>query len=181
MANEVAQWVAVVGLALFVFGLYRHLGMVLNAELGDIAATSGPRLGHRLRRSVIDEIGVAYARRWDGVPGPLKLAFVSEDCVACSRLIANLEDELRRGVVDPREVVLIARNPTDAYSAALLQLPVVSIADSGAMFRDTNVQATPFVVVVTEDQRVIGKHVTHKLEDLDTEDYAEKTRDDDRA
>jgi hypothetical protein len=156
MVNEVLQWVALLLLAFFVLGLLRQVGLALPVE-HRITNTSGPSVGRKLPRRLWAELERRVAL--DNLGSGMVLAFVTENCVTCQRLLANLRD-----VKDRHAVMLLARDPSAQFRSALIETGVSTIYDDGTLWEECDITATPLVVKVDREGRVVAKEVTHRVD-----------------
>lgn len=160
MVNEVAQWAIIGILGFLMLGLFRQIGMQLPPAVR--AAVSGPDVGKKAPGRLVSRVRSTVM---EGSSGPVLVAFVSENCVSCQRLLGNLQS--REGRVDGTPIVLVAKDPSPAFRSALLQTGLPTINDTdGELWRECHVTATPLLVRVGEDGRVTGKEVTHDAKRL---------------
>lgn len=154
--NEVLQWAAIAALAIPIAGLYWHHARATADSVGDMALRSGPPLNRRLPKEAFHAVREAMG-------GPLGqetvIAFVSESCPACAKLLSTLENPPRSL---PQHVIVSANSSPD-FAAALAELPSPTIHDDGTLFRVCNIQVTPFLVNIDTDGYVRGKSVEHEL------------------
>jgi len=89
------------------------------------------------------------------------VAFVTENCVTCQRLLANLSD---LDVRDRPSVLLVAKRPSTQFRSALAETEIPTIYDDGTLWEECDVTATPLVVRVDSQGRVVAKEVTHRVD-----------------
>jgi len=153
MLNEILQWVVLVAIAFLVIAMYWNYGMAVQRSRGGLVDTSGPRIGDRLPA---DLLRLLPHTSDEGV-----VAFVSENCRTCSRLLARAD----RGEGGPRpNLVLVAANPSPGFVEALQILDFPVYVDDGSLWRKLEIVATPFLVYVDETGRVTAKDVNHVIE-----------------
>lgn len=161
--NEALQWAALIALGILVLGIFRQVALTLPPEVR--ATPSGPPIGHRLPEPALAELRrvVPGGELADGT----LVAFVTESCVGCQRLLANLVDW--SGRADGRPLVLLAKAPSEQFRIALLETGAPLIQDqTGELWKACEVSATPLVVLVDGDGRVQAKEVTHRVEGVAT-------------
>jgi hypothetical protein len=91
------------------------------------------------------------------------VAFVTESCVGCQRLLADLSE--RKGHHEDQRLVLVAKSPSQQFIGALAETGVPAVADStGDLWKRCGVNATPLVIRLDRDSRVEAKEVTHSVE-----------------
>jgi hypothetical protein len=156
MANEIAQWALLAFTLFLVLGLFRQVSILTPQARR--AAPSGVDLGKRLPRPLMDQVaGVTPGIEDEGAT----IAFITEDCIGCQRLLAELPDALEDVWPPP---VLVARVPSQQFKLALQELSVPMIYDdTGELWSSSHVSATPLVVRVDATGKVIRKEVTHDV------------------
>jgi hypothetical protein len=163
MLNEVGQWIALFLLGFLLLGVLRQVGLALPPM--ERAAETGPRVGSRVPRNLMAELRTAFSSQHDGNPDSVVVAFVAESCTACARLLASLEASPTRQ--DGKSIALVARQPSAAYRRALLDTGVATIVDqSGGIWRSCQVTATPLLLDLTWQGRVLEREVTHRVHDF---------------
>lgn len=155
MANEIVQWIAILTLGLLVLGAFRQISLMLPAE--DRAIPSGPPVGKRLPGDVVRRLSLETLAAEDGAA---IVAFVSESCAGCQSLLTTL------GETAPRNMVLVAKDPSPHFRAALDELPVPVVTDAGAIWEACGVTSTPLLVRTDGRGRVAAKEVTHHVDAL---------------
>lgn len=157
--NEWAQWLLLALFGVLILGLYRQLWFFLS---GSNDSSSGePVGGPPLRRRLPEMVIAAIRDEVSSFPcgESTRLAFVSEGCGTCGRLLAELASS--NGVTD---VIVIARTPSEPFRDALSTLPVPVVADSAAeLWRLCDIQATPLIVTVDARAHVREKVVDHHV------------------
>lgn len=155
--NEAIQWGVLALLGLLVLGLYRQAAFVSPRQLA--AQLGGPAIGKRLPGVLLDQVtGPLSASE----AGRMTLAFLTENCAGCHRLLASLES--LNGGVDRKELTLVLRDPSEQFRKAVEDTGVPVVFDAnGEIWRACNVTATPLVVSVRADGRVETKEVTHDV------------------
>jgi len=90
------------------------------------------------------------------------VAFVTEDCVGCQRLLADVTEG--RQQQDGQPLVLVAHKPSGEFAAALEESRIPLITDDGELWEDCRVASTPLVVRIDEKGRIAMKEVTHRVD-----------------
>jgi hypothetical protein len=154
--NEILQWTVLFVLGLLMLGLFRQLAVSIPSSRR--SAPEGPLEGRRLPKRMTEEL----ARVVPSLEGPgVTLAFLSEDCLGCQRLIASLEDS-SEGLIG--SLALVVRQPSVSFMNALAGLPFPTIVDSeGEIWSACHVTATPLVIALGPNGRVSRKEVTHDV------------------
>jgi hypothetical protein len=159
MVNELLQWLVLVVVLLALLGVLRQVSLMLPARAR--AAPSGPQIGSRIDRRLLDELTALLqpaTRRRGAI-----LAFVTEQCTGCQHLLASIPNI--NGQLGDLPLVLVARSPSDAFQAAISETGIPFIIDvDGRLWRATKVTATPLVVKVDASGRVQWKEVTHRVD-----------------
>lgn len=164
MVNEVLQWAVLFVVVLLLLGILRQVSLLLPPSVRGQTAT-GPIPGQRLPRRAVLELEKV---RPSSANGHLThLAFVTEGCLGCQRLLADLEravadrDGNRRSGSAP---VLVAAPGSDEFRNAVEGLGVPVIWDRGELWQDCSITATPVVITVDAEARVIAKEITHRVQ-----------------
>jgi thioredoxin-related protein len=156
--NEVLQWAAIVVLAIVAFGTLRQIGMWLPVEARS-NTDSGPRLSKRVRGDNLTPITQALALSDNGQDRGL-VAFVSESCVQCQRLIADIDSESKPAL----PLTFVSRNPTPDFAKALRETGFPVVEDRGELWQSWHVTSTPLVLKIDGQGRVLAKGVTHRVD-----------------
>lgn len=155
MANETVQWVLLFILTILMLGVLRQIGVWLPQERRSTSG-SGPAIGNRLPKRALVAIETAVA---GGIEDKeILVAFVVENCAGCQRLLANLN-----GHKGGETLVILAKDPSPPFRDALIELGVPTVFDDGTLWRACRISATPLVVRINEQGRVLGKEVTHRV------------------
>lgn len=159
MLNEAMQWTALVVLGFLALGLLRQMSLLLPPE-SRTPGTGGPRIGERLPRPLLarlEESAPSWRQR-----GEITIAFVAERCVGCQKLLAELDSspDLKH------PLVLVARRPTPEFAQAIRNLGVPTVVDGDELWKTCRVSATPLLVRVSEEGRVLNKEVTHRVDSV---------------
>lgn len=156
MVNEIVQWAVLCLLTLAVLGLFRQIAFTLPPDRR--STPEGPPVGRRAPAPLREGLEAAGVRR-DLISG-LTVAFVSEACVGCQRLLADLPSEIRdTGIA----IALVAHKPSLAFAQALNEIEVPVVFDDGAIWEACQVTATPLLIHLDRDGRVANKEVTHDV------------------
>lgn len=154
MINEVLQWVALTILTFLLLGVFRQLGQLAPPRHPEVAV--GPARGSMLPEPVRD--AVVSLTEVDGVR---RVAFVTEACLGCQRLLSNLEMASER---TKSSILLVAEAGSSAYSDALAALGVPFVLDNeGAISLACDATVTPFIISVDSGEKVIAKEVTSSV------------------
>lgn len=158
--NEILQWAGIILLLLLSLGLFRQMAIMQPAS--NRAAGNGPEVGTRLPGRLLSMLpleGKANQAHPDAM-----LAFVTENCTGCRRLLAALSEAAPH--IDHKPI-LIARQPSAPFSSVLNEtsLPVV-VDEDGSIWAACGITATPLVVEVNERGTVVRKEVTARVESL---------------
>ncbi|MBK5227973.1 MAG: hypothetical protein JJE05_05645 [Actinobacteria bacterium] len=156
MANEALQWAVLLCLGFLVLGLYHQVALMMPARRRASAA-SGPALGDRLPREVTELFSDS------SIHGePYTVAFVTEACVGCQRLLSELERKGEGSLAG--RLALIALDPGPLFRDALRKLDLPILEDDGHVWASCDVTQTPLILKVDPSGKVIGKGVTHRVD-----------------
>lgn len=159
MVNEVLQWALLSVLALLVLGVLRQVSLMLPP--GIRAAPSGPGVGERMPRELMDEVNRSLGD--SSLDRGAILAFVTENCPGCQQLLGMLPEYADS--LDGQPLVLVAKMPSQQFREALAELRVPTIHDDrGELWRIAEVTGTPLLVRVDSTGRVWAKEVTHRVD-----------------
>jgi hypothetical protein len=152
--NEVVQWAVLVVMAALMLGLYREIALTLPSRR---SREEGLPIGRRIPAVLLDEIHRAVPRL--GELGGVTIAFGTESCIGCQRLLADIPGALPD--LDGR-IVLVAKQPSASFRGALRGIPAATITDeTGSLWEACRVTATPLVMFVDASGKVVRKEVTH--------------------
>jgi hypothetical protein len=157
--NEVLQWTVLVILTLVMLGVLRQLSVMLPA---DVRGSSGPDVGKRAPAPLLKQVEQAVSN--GGLSHGAVVAFVTEHCVGCQKLLADLTEG--RQTTNGYPVVVVADNPSGNFRAALDETPLPVIADRGELWSACGVTATPLVVRIDQAGRITNKEVTHRVDEV---------------
>lgn len=155
--NEILQWAILFMFLVLMLGLYRQVSLTVPASRR--SSDEGPPLGRRLPSALVEDLADVLPR-FKAADGAT-VAFITENCVGCQRLVADLNDSVR----DLEErFALVVRTPSRAFMDALgeLHLPIISDND-GKLWRSAQITATPLVVHIDGSGKVTRKEVTHDV------------------
>jgi hypothetical protein len=158
VVNEVIQWTLLVMLAVLMLGVLRQLSLLMPSTAR--GAESGPPMGRHAPRRLLHEL--EHAVGTDGRDNGTVVAFLAESCVGCQRLLADLA--AGRQTPNGRPLVIVARNPTEGFRAAVDETRLPLIVDSGTLWRECRVTSTPLMVRIDERGRTAMKEVTHRVD-----------------
>jgi len=156
-------WCVTVAQGLFLFALYRQVGVTL-LKRAEAIARDGPRLGSRLPF----EVGSALSDHWPVAATQIVIVFARPACIACKALWPQLQDFTKsRGGLS----AVIIMGGADADAAAKyardngLDYPV--LADPRERFFDAcAVRVSPFAVLTDANSGVNGKGLVNHAEHL---------------
>lgn len=158
MANEISQWVVLGILIFLVLGALRQISLALPARFR--AANGGPSVGRRLPASAVAELQRVTP---DSKVRDVTLAFVVEGCSGCQRLLTTLEES--RQDVDRAPVIIVAKTPSQGFREALTGIGIPAVFDDSAeLWKACGITATPLVVNLDSEGRVVSKEVTHDVQ-----------------
>ncbi len=153
---EIAQWVVIAFMAVFLLGLTRQLGIFLVPRREQLAA-DGPRVGEPLDESLLTTVEADELRQVVSPFGAGVVAVIDERCQACQSLVATASN-LRVGKDIP--VAAVVRSSGAAFIGAVRDaFPLVIVDHDGDRTLDAGVVATPFMIVVDSSLRVTEKVV----------------------
>lgn len=150
MLNEVLQWVALIVLTLLLLGVFRQFSESLPS-IGQQPSVGLPR-GARL-----PEVLASQLKRPHGEGYFERVAFITEGCMGCQRLLASLEsatDEVKGSVF------LVAERGSQQFHEALKELGVEYLWDDGQIAAECHASVTPLILKIDSKQRVLAKEVT---------------------
>lgn len=156
MINETLQWSFIAIALLLLLGVLRQVSLVLPPRPG--TEIGGPPVGKRLPELLTKQLERIQA---PGDASGKVLAFVTEGCYGCRKLLSSLDSSRAD------DLVLVARSPSAGFRSALMELRMPLVLDTHEeIWRSCEVTATPLVLRVGSDGRVISKEVTHDLSRL---------------
>jgi hypothetical protein len=158
IVNEVLQWIVLVVLTLLTLGVLRQVSLLLPPS--DRGAASGPATGRRAPAQLLRRLEAAVGN--GGLERGALVAFVTEDCVGCQRLLADVTEG--RQQLDGQPLVLVAHRPSEEFAAALEESRIPLITDDGELWQDCRIASTPLVVRIDEKGRIAMKEVTHHVD-----------------
>jgi hypothetical protein len=164
MLNEVLQWAIILSLAFLLLGVLRHLSLTLPTRQGATIG-SGPPVGGRLPQRLVSQLSKAIPAHW--TDGGFLVAFITENCVACQRLLATLRSPEVNSSKPDGGVVLVVRRPSRTFHNALLELDVPVVLDEDdALWTACKITNTPLVVRVNSNGEIVAKGVTHNVDSV---------------
>jgi thioredoxin-related protein len=159
--NEVAQWAVLVAVVVLLLGVLRQVSIVVPANRRGL--DQAIPIGKRLARPVLQE--VRKARNGSTGDSATLVAFVTESCTGCQRLLGRIQ-AMDDGELRAR-LVVVAKQPSAQFKAALGETGVKTIEDEeGELWEAAGVTATPLILAVDGDGRVIAGEVTHRVEQV---------------
>lgn len=161
--NELAQWAVLLFILIFVVGLTRQLGRFLVDPQEAVALEQGPKVGKRLPKGLIP--GHERARfsaliRGSGGPESGGILLVREECPGCSALLESLAKE---GAPESMPILAVSASSGAEHRAFLETVADVVVEEE--KLAATGFRATPFVILVDADLRILHKQVTTSLQD----------------
>lgn len=164
MILESSQWIALVLMSVLLLGVYQQLALM--SPNGALSIAPGPEVGKRLPKQLLNLIGNASP---DLPRLGATAVFVSENCSACQRLLADIEHAIQLDRLTTR-LVLVARTPTSGFRSALGELGLpLAVDESGASWRAAGISATPLVVGISRDGRVRTREIAHHVDSIASE------------
>jgi hypothetical protein len=155
--NEVLQWAALSVLVLLVLGLFRQVALTMPASYR--AVTGGPVEGRLAPRVLLDELSTAVSGMKASTGAVV--AFVTENCMGCQRLLADVSEASE---AEENGLVIVAKQPSIAFKDSLLEIDVPTIFDDAdILWKACRITATPLVVQLDAGGRVLRKEVTHDV------------------
>lgn len=161
MVNEILQWIVLLFIGMFVFGLTRQLGRYMVGHRQEIANDIGPDPGKPLPLEILDaderqefEHLILESPERFGM-----LLVVEEECPGCQAMLARIEDGLAPEGV-PRAI--LSKTTSAAFRRRLEQLADIVVVDEHRM-DSAGLRVTPFVFVLDRDLRVGSKSLTSDL------------------
>lgn len=162
MVNEVLQWAVLFAMAFLLLGLFRQVALMLPTHYR-AQAISGPQIGQRMPRTLLRVIQEAEGNL--DVKRDTLIAFVTESCVACQRLLAEVPSRFDSGS-ESTSLILVARQATPAFREAIEELGIPVVHDDGRLWAACRVTNTPLVVHIDSEGKVIAKGVTHDVDSV---------------
>lgn len=155
--NEVLQWFVLVVLGLLTLGVLRQVSLMMPPQA---ASMSGPPTGRRAPPRLSTQLRRVLAS--ESLQHGALVAFVTENCVGCQKLLADISEG--RQQLNGQPLVVIAHRPSDQFRGALEETGLPLIVDEGQLWDDCRITSTPLVVLIDERGRVTNKEVTHRVE-----------------
>jgi hypothetical protein len=159
MANEVVQWALLLGVSLLVLGLLRQISLTSPPAARGVD-WSGPPIGRPLPRDLLARIQTLTG---GSLTHGATVGFVSEACSGCQRLLSSIAAAPKDASARP--LILTARNPSLEFQSALEEAAIPVIYDDGALWEACRITATPLLVRIDEEGRVVGKELTHRVDE----------------
>lgn len=159
LLNELAQWGVLAFIAIFVLGLTRQLGFLLiprQQQLEDLGPPLNRPIPHdligRSERTRLAQLIASSTADWAG------LLVLDKGCESCTAMIADLE---RNGVPEDAPIVAITTDGAeDQGTESLHRVADLVIVDVNAERTErAGINATPFVMIVDKQLRIVHKHV----------------------
>lgn len=160
IVNEVIQWTALIVMAVLMLGVLRQVSVMLPFSAQ--GSEGGPAAGRRAPSRLLSQLQHAVAN--PALEQGAMVAFVTEDCIACQRLLADVSGGRQK--LNGQPLVLVALRPSEKFRAALDATGIPVIHDDGVLWQDCHVTATPLVVQIDGRGRTATKEVTHRVDAL---------------
>ncbi|MDP9206486.1 MAG: thioredoxin family protein [Gemmatimonadota bacterium] len=157
LVNEVLQWAALGAIALLLLGFMRQIALTQPSRFRG-AVASGPQVGERMPNKAL--AAVTRALGVDRLPDGTLVAFVMESCVSCQRLLAEVTN--REASEEP--ILIVAKRASPQFRAAIVNTGLPAMFDEGELWGSVGVTATPLVVRLAGDGRILAKGVTHDVD-----------------
>lgn len=158
MVNEVIQWSLLILLGFMVLGTVRQVSLMIPSTTREVRASrSGGRLPHRMLDRLRNALPGAQ------LSDPTIVAFITENCVGCQELLADVPRAAQR--LNGTKLLLVPKSPTTPFQQALSELgfPVL-VDDDDRLWKAINVTATPLVVAISREGRILRREVTHRVD-----------------
>lgn len=158
IVNEVLQWGVLVVLGLLTLGVLRQMSLMIPPAAE--APGNGPATGRRAPARLSEQVArvVAGGRLEHGA----LVAFVTENCAGCQKLLAEVSEG--RQQLNGQPLVVVAHKPSEPFRAALAETGLPVIDDAGELWEDCRITSTPLVVRIDERGRIASKEVTHRVD-----------------
>lgn len=171
MINEVAQWVVLLSIVVLLLGVLRQIGLTLPPPSSGEPA--GLPVGGNLPASALRQVRRALSSQTS--MDSIVLAFVTEECRGCRSLLASIGHATASSngsaavAGDPHNginpsVLVIARNPSTPFWNAIVQTGTPAVRDDGSLWKACHVTATPLLLRIESDGKVVAKGVTDRVE-----------------
>lgn len=158
MVNEMLQWLLLLIICFVGLGILRQVSLLIPSAR---QVSSGPEVGRRLPRRSLEQLKNALPGKQ--LSEPTLVAFVTENCVGCQELLADVPRAL--GELNGSKLLIVPRSPTGPVRQALAELGVPFVADStDGLWKAAQVTTTPLVVAIDAEGRVLRKEVTHRVD-----------------
>jgi hypothetical protein len=156
---EILQWASLIIVSILLLGVMRQLSLLAPTS-SRTADVLGPVIGSRLPRAAVMQLTESIERRHSAT----LLAFVTQDCAGCQRLLASLtRDEGRPHETD---IAIVTRNANEEFRSAVDQIGLPVGHDDGALWVMCKVNATPFLILLDGDYRVLSRGVSHRVDNV---------------
>lgn len=149
---ESGQWALLLVLLVSQIGLYRKLAGDYLEDRGGLVARSGPAIGRKLPRRLLTQVRAA------GAELPQWVAFVSEGCSGCRRLLGSLQGDSIR-----HEVAIVVREPSPKFASSLKEAGLSFVAIPSETWTELRIHATPFLVSLDARGVVVDKTIDHRI------------------
>lgn len=162
LINELVQWIVLIFVGVFLLGLTRQLGFFLMPRRQQLA-THGPSLGRVLPEALLSTADRRELRQLIAERNSLLAAYVViyDKCDSCQELL----QDLRESAGESRLPVAALAVGSDArfQQAAAEACDMVIFDPRGEIREQTDIIATPFVMLLDSQLRVVAKEVTSDL------------------
>jgi hypothetical protein len=155
LLNELAQWAALVFVAVLLLGLLRQLGDFLVPPRERLAFARGPKLGRGLPDGLLREaerLELLSLMTQRGT-GWAAMVVVDEDCPRCATLIERLKEA---GAPASAPVVALSSSSGTAHRALLESAADLVVVDAERLER-AGLDVSPFILIVNQ-----GLELRHK-------------------
>ncbi|MEX0701401.1 MAG: hypothetical protein WD069_04835 [Planctomycetales bacterium] len=161
--NEIAQWVVLSFIAVFLVGLTRQLGLFIVPRREQLEAM-GPVVNRSIPKDLLSATEQKrFARVLAESPTTWGLVVVIDsNCHGCHNMLAQLK---KRSTPSHAPIVaLVQSGADDTFIDEVREVVDVAISDPGGERRTAvGIAATPYVMIVGESGKVLHRSVTSDL------------------
>jgi hypothetical protein len=161
MVFEIVQSAAILFIGVFVIGLTRQLGLFMMPRPAQLAE-QGPRDGAALPLQLVDseaQVRLKEAIRQSGSHHAL-VAIVDHVCPACHALLDQMRVANATGVGGVPPSAIIVKGSDDDFVQTVFETGAAVLVDPrGEAAASVGIRATPFVLLLDRELRVIAKDV----------------------
>jgi hypothetical protein len=159
LVNELAQWAAIVFLAIVGFGLTRQLGQFLVSRKEQLEY-EGPDVAKVLPVGLFTAAEFAQVQELATLSpsGVTAVVAMSDNCPGCVQAVQALETE---GSPDGVPLVAVLASASEDFNRRVQRaFNVVSLDSGHKRAHEAGIRATPFILLVDRDLRVLTKAIS---------------------